>query len=54
MDEIRLTDRAFLRETMQRFGIVTKKKYGQNFLINEADSPAHRPGRVSESLRRGA
>lgn len=36
MDEIRLTDRAFLRETMQRFGIVTKKKYGQNFLINEA------------------
>lgn len=36
MDEIRLTDRAFLRDTMQRFGIMTKKKYGQNFLVNEA------------------
>ena len=36
MAEINLTDLSCLREIMARFGISTKKKYGQNFLINKA------------------
>lgn len=34
MSELNLTDLSCLREVMSRFGISTKKKYGQNFLIN--------------------
>ena len=36
MGEINLTDLSCLREIMTRFGISTKKKYGQNFLINKS------------------
>lgn len=36
MEEIRLTDLSFLKQTMEQFGIYTKKKYGQNFLINKS------------------
>lgn len=36
MPEMRLTDLSFLRELMTRYGIVAKKKYGQNFLINKS------------------
>ncbi len=36
MGEINLTDLSCLREIMARFGISTKKKYGQNFLINKS------------------
>lgn len=31
-----LTDLSTVRDVMERFGISTKKKYGQNFLINQA------------------
>ena len=34
MSEMNLTDLSCLRDVMARFGISTKKKYGQNFLIN--------------------
>ena len=43
MDEIRLTDLSYLRELSSRYGIVAKKKYGQNFLINPAV-----PARIAE------
>ncbi len=36
MSDIRLTDLSFLKDLMARYGIVTKKKYGQNFLINRS------------------
>ena len=36
MAELNLTDLSCLREVMARFGISTKKKYGQNFLINKS------------------
>lgn len=36
MGDVRLTDLAYLRDLMARYGIVTKKKYGQNFLVNRA------------------
>ncbi len=36
MAEMNLTDLSCLREIMARFGISTKKKYGQNFLINRS------------------
>ena len=36
MPELQLTDLSALRSLMERFGICTKKKYGQNFLINRA------------------
>lgn len=36
MPQLCLTDLSVLREIMERFGIHTKKKYGQNFLINKA------------------
>ena len=31
-----LTDLSTVRDIMDRFGISTKKKYGQNFLINQS------------------
>ncbi|MBQ9468425.1 MAG: 16S rRNA (adenine(1518)-N(6)/adenine(1519)-N(6))-dimethyltransferase RsmA [Clostridia bacterium] len=34
MGDVRLTDLSYLRALMARYGIVTKKKYGQNFLVN--------------------
>ena len=36
MDAPRLTDLSYLRALMARHGVATKKKYGQNFLINPA------------------
>ena len=36
MSDVRLTDLSYLRALMARHGIVTKKKYGQNFLVNPA------------------
>lgn len=36
MPELQLTDLSTLRSLMERFGIYTKKKYGQNFLINRS------------------
>ena len=43
MDEIRLTDLSYLRDLMSRHGVYTKKKFGQNFLINPSV-----PARIAE------
>ncbi len=44
-----LTDLSTVRAVMERFGISTKKKYGQNFLINQAI-----PERIAEEGTGGA
>lgn len=40
---MKLTDLSTVRELLSRYGIVMKKKFGQNFLINEAI-----PGKIAE------
>lgn len=41
---MKLTDRSAVQELLTRYGISMKKKYGQNFLVNEAI-----PRRIAES-----